>query len=108
MDGNVNTYWHSRYANSGTGEAGNPATGNADNVTGNNTFTVTLANPGAVQGVTYLSRQSQLANGYFHKFKVEVQKEGEETWIPITEYEKSGRWISRQYRSDYINCTYQR
>ena len=88
MDGNVNTYWHSRYANSGTGEAGNPATGNADNVTGNNTFTVTLANPGAVQGVTYLSRQSQLANGYFHKFKVEVQKEGEETWIPITEYKK--------------------
>lgn len=88
VDGNVNTYWHSRYANSGTGEAGNPATGNADNVTGNNTFTVTLANPGAVQGVTYLSRQSQLANGYFHKFKVEVQKEGEETWIPITEYKK--------------------
>lgn len=88
VDGNVNTYWHSRYANSGTGEAGNPATGNADNVTGNNTFTVTLANPGAVQGVTYLSRQSQLANGYFRKFKVEVQKEGEETWIPITEYKK--------------------
>ena len=88
VDGNVNTYWHSRYANSGAGEAGNAATGNADNVTGNNTFTVTLANPGAVQGVTYLSRQSQLANGYFHKFKVEVQKEGEETWIPITGYKK--------------------
>ena len=42
----------------------------------------------SVQGVTYLSRQSQLGNGYFHKFKVEVQKDGENSWTTITGYDK--------------------
>ena len=87
VDGNVNTYWHSRYDNS-AGSQGTAATGNKSNITGNNTFTVTLANAGAVQGVTYLSRQSQLGNGYFHKFKVEVQKDGENSWTTITGYDK--------------------
>ena len=87
VDGNVNTYWHSRYDNS-AGSQGTAATGNKSNITGNNTFTVTLANAGAVQGVTYLSRQSQLGNGYFHKFKVEVQKDGEDSWTTITGYDK--------------------
>ena len=41
-----------------------------------------------MQGVTYLSRQSQLGNGYFHKFKVEVQKDGENSWTTITGYDK--------------------
>ena len=87
VDGNVNTYWHSRYDNT-PGSQGTAATGNKSNITGNNTFTVTLANAGAVQGVTYLSRQSQLGNGYFHKFKVEVQKDGENSWTTITGYDK--------------------
>lgn len=87
VDGNVNTYWHSRYDNS-AGSKGTAATGNKSNITGNNTFTVTLANAGAVQGVTYLSRQSRMGNGYFHKFKVEVQKDGEDSWTTITGYDK--------------------
>ena len=88
VDGNVNTYWHSIYGGSGSGATGNAATGSRDNITGNNTFTVTLANAGAVQGVTYLSRQSRMGNGYFHKFKVEVQKDGEDSWTTITGYDK--------------------
>lgn len=87
VDGNVNTYWHSKYDNS-AGSEGTAATGNKNNITGNNTFTVTLANAGAVQGVTYLSRQSRMGNGYFHKFKVEVQKNGENSWTTITGYDK--------------------
>ena len=87
VDGNPDTYWHSRYDNS-AGSDGNAATGSSSNITGNNIFTVTLANAGEVQGVTYLSRQSQMGNGYFHKFKVEVQKEGEDSWTTITGYDK--------------------
>lgn len=87
VDGNVNTYWHSRYGSS-AGSQGNAVTGTKSNITGNNTFTVTLANAGAVQGVTYLSRQSRMGNGYFHKFKVEVQKNGENSWTTITGYDK--------------------
>ena len=87
VDGNVNTYWHSRYDNS-NGSQGTKAEPNRHNISSHNTFTVTLANAGAVQGVTYLSRQSQLGNGYFHKFKVEVQKEGQTDWTTITGYDK--------------------
>ncbi|WP_456081168.1 bacterial Ig-like domain-containing protein [Mediterraneibacter sp.] len=87
VDGNVNTYWHSRYDNS-AGSQGTAPGGTANSVTDNNKFTVTLANPESVQGVTYLSRQSELANGYFHQFIVEVQKDGEDNWTTITGYNK--------------------
>lgn len=83
VDGITRSYWHTNW---GTEEEDNPKVVFDDetgSLTGNNTITLTLSDPQAVQGITYLPRQDSFGNGAITKCYVEVRTEGSEHFVKV-------------------------
>lgn len=81
VDGITRSYWHTNW---GTEEEDNPKVVFDDetgSLTENNTITLTLSDPQAVQGITYLPRQDSFGNGAITKCYVEVRTEGSEHFV---------------------------
>ena len=93
LDGNVNTYWHTNWSDSSK-----PKATYADGkLTGNNTYTITLAKATKVKAFTYIPRnhydkEGNIANGAISECKVFVSTDNGANWTPAGTVEGDAAW----------------
>lgn len=93
LDGNVNTYWHTNWSDSSK-----PKATYADGkLTGNNTYTITLAKATTVKAFTYIPRnhydkEGNIANGAISECKVFVSTDNGANWTPAGTVEGDAAW----------------
>lgn len=113
FDGNIDTFWHSHYAD-GNG-SGNPI-GNTT-TSDNNWIYVTLEKATDIAGVVYVPRKTAsdtvLGNGTFKTFKVMVSKteDGTDDWTEVDIAEVNGTTVTTSgYTNDpdghYVTVSY--
>lgn len=93
LDGNVNTYWHTNWSDSSK-----PKATYADGkLTGNNTYTITLAKATKVKAFTYIPRnhydkEGNIANGAISECKVFVSTDNGANWTLAGTVEGDAAW----------------
>lgn len=93
LDGNVNTYWHTNWSDSSK-----PKATYADGkLTGNNTYTITLAKATKVKAFTYIPRnhydkEGNIASGAISECKVFVSTDNGANWTPAGTVEGDAAW----------------
>ena len=93
LDGNVNTYWHTNWSDSSK-----PKATYADGkLTGNNTYTITLAKATKVKAFTYIPRnhydkEGNIANGAISECKVFVSTDNGVNWTLAGTVEGDAAW----------------
>lgn len=93
LDGNVNTYWHTNWSDSSK-----PKATYADGkLTGNNTYTITLAKATTVKAFTYIPRNlydnaGNIASGAISECKVFVSTDNGTNWTPAGKAEGDTAW----------------
>lgn len=93
LDGNVNTYWHTNRSDSSK-----PKATYADGkLTGNNTYTITLAKATTVKAFTYIPRNlydnaGNIASGAISECKVFVSTDNGTNWTPAGKAEGDTAW----------------
>lgn len=93
LDGNVNTYWHTNWSDSSK-----PKATYADGkLTGNNTYTITLAKATKVKAFTYIPRNlydnaGNIASGAISECKVFVSTDNGTNWTPAGKAEGDTAW----------------
>lgn len=93
LDGNVNTYWHTNWS-----DPSKPKATYADGkLTGNNTYTITLAKATTVKAFTYIPRNlydnaGNIASGAISECKVFVSTDNGTNWTPAGKAEGDTAW----------------
>lgn len=93
LDGNVNTYWHTNWSDSSK-----PKATYADGkLTGNNTYTITLAKATKVKAFTYIPRnhydkEGNIASGAISECKVFVSTDNGANWTLAGTVEGDAAW----------------
>lgn len=93
LDGNVNTYWHTNWS-----DPSKPKATYADGkLTGNNTYTITLAKATTVKAFTYIPRnlydnEGNIASGAISECKVFVSTDNGTNWTPAGKAEGDTAW----------------
>ena len=93
LDGNVNTYWHTNWS-----DPSKPKATYADGkLTGNNTYTITLAKATKVKAFTYIPRnhydkEGNIANGAISECKVFVSTDNGANWTLAGTVEGDAAW----------------
>lgn len=93
LDGNVNTYWHTNWSDSSK-----PKATYADGkLTGNNTYTITLAKATKVKAFTYIPRnhydkEGNIASGAISECKVFVSTDNGANWTLAGTVEDDAAW----------------
>lgn len=93
LDGNVNTYWHTNWS-----DPSKPKATYADGkLTGNNTYTITLAKATTVKTFTYIPRNlydnaGNIASGAISECKVFVSTDNGTNWTPAGKAEGDTAW----------------
>lgn len=93
LDGNVNTYWHTNWS-----DPSKPKATYADGkLTGNNTYTITLAKATTVKAFTYIPRnhydkEGNIANGAISECKVFVSTDNGANWTLAGTVEGDAAW----------------
>lgn len=93
LDGNVNTYWHTNWS-----DPSKPKATHADGkLTGNNTYTITLAKATTVKAFTYIPRNlydnaGNIASGAISECKVFVSTDNGTNWTPAGKAEGDTAW----------------
>lgn len=93
LDGNVNTYWHTNWS-----DPSKPKATYADGkLTGNNTYTITLAKATTVKAFTYIPRNlydnaGNIASGAISECKVFVSIDNGTNWTPAGKAEGDTAW----------------
>lgn len=93
LDGNVNTYWHTNWS-----DPSKPKATYADGkLTGNNTYTITLAKATTVKAFTYIPRnhydkEGNIASGAISECKVFVSTDNGANWTLAGTVEGDAAW----------------
>lgn len=93
LDGNVNTYWHTNWS-----DPSKPKATYADGkLTGNNTYTITLAKATTVKAFTYIPRNlydnaGNIASGAISECKVFVSTDNGTNWTSAGKAEGDTAW----------------
>lgn len=93
LDGNVNTYWHTNWS-----DPSKPKATYADGkLTGNNTYTITLAKATTVKAFTYIPRNlydnaGNIASGAISECKVFVSTDNGTNWTQAGKAEGDTAW----------------
>lgn len=93
LDDNVNTYWHTNWS-----DPSKPKATYADGkLTGNNTYTITLAKATTVKAFTYIPRNlydnaGNIASGAISECKVFVSTDNGTNWTPAGKAEGDTAW----------------
>lgn len=99
LDGNVSTFWHTNWkdASAPKAEYETDENGTATKLTGNNTYTITLAKASTVTSLTYMPRNhydgsGNIANGAISECEVYVSTDHGETWTLAGKTEGETAW----------------
>lgn len=99
LDGNETTFWHTNWKNESAPKAEyeTDESGAATKLTGNNTYTITLAKATKVKAFTYIPRnhydkEGNIANGAISECKVFVSTDNGANWTPAGTVEGDAAW----------------
>lgn len=99
LDGNETTFWHTNWKNASAPKAEyeTDASGAATKLTGNNTYTITLAKATKVKAFTYIPRnhydkEGNIANGAISECKVFVSTDNGANWTLAGTVEGDAAW----------------